>query len=362
MNHRTTQKRYLLLIDALGSGGAERQMSYLATELKKAGHTVKLITFYDNIDFYSDSLIKQNIEITSRTDGQHFFKRPFVIRKEIKNFNPDMVIAYKDGVAIATCVAKIFCKFRLTVSERNTTQNISFRDYIKFNLYRLANHIVPNSFSQSNFIERNFPYLMKKVTVITNMIDTNRFVPHKYRQEYSPLRVITTARISPQKNIHNYLEAIAILQKKGFNLSFDWYGDEFKDLKDFKTSIITHLKLLNLEKIVHFHEAKKNIEAEYSNHDIFLLPSLYEGFPNVLCEAMACGLPCVTTAVCDSPLILPDSRFHADPNSPESIAEAIQHIAELSPQERGEIGKANAKRIKELCSPKAFIDKYTALN
>lgn len=355
------RRRYLLLIDALGSGGAERQMTYLAIELKKAGHAVKLITFYDSIDFYKDLLIKENIEVKSRTDGQHFIKRPLVIRNEILDFHPDMVIAFKDGVTIASCIAKLMCKFQLIVSERNTTQSISIKDRLKFNLYRLADHIVPNSFSQSDFIARHFPYLMKKVTVITNMIDTTRFTPQKHKQEHSPLRVITTARVLPQKNIHNYIEAISILKKKGYNLSFNWYGDKFKGFEDFNKSITIHIEQLNLEKTVHFFEAKQNIEAEYYNHDIFLLPSLYEGFPNVLCEAMSCGLPCVTTAVCDSPLILPDSRFHANPNSPESIAEAIQHIIELSPEERSKIGKANAERIKELCSPKAFIDKYTAL-
>lgn len=355
------QKRFLLLIDALGSGGAERQIGYLARVLQESGNIVKLVTFYDTANFYTDDIRNKGVNIEIHTEGQRGWKRPFVICRLVKEFKPDMVIAYKDGASIASCIAKIFTRFRLTVSERNTTQNLSIKERAKFFLYQFANHIVPNSYSQGDFISEHYPRLMRKVTVITNMIDTSRFTPSSNHAENNPLRVITTARLSPQKNLHNYLHAVSILRDRGIDMRFDWYGDSSGSLQDYHESVMDLHSRLKLNDIVTFYSSIKDIEQQYRSHDIFLLPSQYEGFPNVLCEAMACGLPCIATAVCDSRRILTDERFLADPNSPESIADALEYMYRLSPQERQLIGAHNTARINELCSPLEFCKKYSAL-
>lgn len=354
-------KRYLLLIDALGSGGAERQIGYLATSLHKAGHVVKLVTFYDTAQFYAEDIRSKGVDLEICLEGKSPLKRPLAIRCLVKDFKPDMVIAYKDGAAMAACMAKAICKFRLTVSERNTTQELTPREKLKFLLYRFADHIVPNSFSQSDFIAKNFPSLMPKVTVITNMIDTDRFTPLSEHNEGKPLRVITTARIMPQKNLHNYLRAISLLRQRGVNMVFDWFGAEDKNDPEYKKSVLALRSELGLDDIVNFNDPVNDIEQEYHRHDIFLLPSSYEGFPNVLCEAMACGMPSVATAVCDSPRIMTDKRFHADPDNPESIANAVQCISELTPDERREIAEDNIRRIASLCSPDSFLEKYLSL-
>ena len=61
--------RILLLIDALGSGGAERQMTYLAISLKKAGCEIRLIQFYDSVVFYEQELAQAGIKVEIRAEG-----------------------------------------------------------------------------------------------------------------------------------------------------------------------------------------------------------------------------------------------------------------------------------------------------
>lgn len=357
------KRRYLLLIDALGSGGAERQMGYLAYELQKAGHEVKLCTFFNTADFYTVELKAKGIDVEEHIEGQPLWKRPFVIRRLAKALKPDMVIAYKDGAAAAACIAKLLAPFRLTVSERNTTQVLTPKERLKFNLYRFANHIVPNSFSQADFIKKHYPMLASKVKVITNMVDTDRFRPsHESKPENNPLRVITVGRIVPQKNLLNFVRAVAILKSRCEKFHFDWYGGENISDPEYFESVKKLVFELGVSELISFHPPVNDIEHEYHNHDIFLLPSSYEGFPNVLCEAMACGLPVVATAVCDSSRIMTDHRFHAIPSSPESIADAISRIANLTIKQRIEIGKSNSNRIVALCSPETFLKSYLSLN
>lgn len=355
------KKKYLLFIDGLNSGGAERQIGYLATELHNAGHEVKLITFYENVNFFADEIRGKGVTIESHPEGILSFKRPFTIRRIIRIFQPDIVIAYKEGATIPCCLAKFICKFKLFVSERNTTQNLTLREHIKFWLYKKADKIIPNSYSQKDFIEKNFPKLVSKTVVITNMIDLNRFRFEESKEENFPLRVITTARIMPQKNVLNYVRAVAELKKRGYNLKFEWYGQGDINNPTYKDSIDKLIRHLRLNEVISFHQPVVNIEDIYRCYDIFLLPSNYEGFPNVLCEAMVSGLPAVVTAVCDSPIILTDKRFHADPEKPDSIADALERLINLSTCERQNIGKANRERIISLCSPENFLRSYEEL-
>lgn len=352
-------KRILLLIDEMGQGGAERQLSYLAIELKKADCDVRLVKFYQGDNFYGRDLLDNGIETESLLTGQNSLKRPLAIAKLVRQWNPDMVVAYKTGTALAACIAKFFTRFNLVVSERNTTQRLSRKERVKFFLYRFADHIVPNSFSQSEFISKHFPKLMPRVTVITNMIDMDKFHPAVNHIEGKVLNIITAARIAPQKNVLNYLDAIALLRDRGVRAHFHWYGH--LDNKPYFTEVVDKQKELGLEDMIIFHGATQDIADLYRKMDIFCLPSLYEGFPNVLCEAMACGLPAVATAVCDSIRILTDSRFQAEPSNPTSIADALERMITLTTKERSSIGKRNTERISDLCSAKAFSDKYLSL-
>ncbi len=352
-------KRILLLIDEMGQGGAERQLSYLAIELKKADCDVRLVKFYQGDNFYGRDLLDNGIETESLLTGQNSLKRPLAIAKLVRQWNPDMVVAYKTGTALAACIAKFFTRFNLVVSERNTTQRLSRKERVKFFLYRFADHIVPNSFSQSEFISKHFPKLMPRVTVITNMIDMDKFHPAVNHIEGEVLNIITAARIAPQKNVLNYLDAIALLRDRGVKAHFHWYGHP--DNKAYFTEVVDKQKELGLEDMITFHGASQGIADLYRKMDIFCLPSLYEGFPNVLCEAMACGLPAIATAVCDSARILTDTRFHADPSNPTSIADALERMITLTTKERSSIGKRNTERISGLCSAKAFSDKYLSL-
>ena len=115
--------------------------------------------------------------------------------------------------------------------------------------------------------------------------------------------------------------------------------------------------------MVLFYPACENIEMKYQQSDGFCLPSFYEGFPNVLCEAMACGLPVVASNVCDNPYIVSEGEngYLFDPKDPDSIADALQRLVALSNCERKEIGIRNRNRIVEICAEKVFLDKYEAL-
>lgn len=354
-------KRMLLLIDALSSGGAERQMSYLAIYLRKKGYDVRLMAFYDVECFYETDLHKAGIRVECVPECRNMFIRIRKIARVVKEWNPDVVVAYKRGASMAACLAKALVEFPLIVSERNTTQTLSLIERVKFLTYSAADIIVPNSQSQARFIECHFPHLSKKTCVVTNMVDTDRFCPTSVHSNEVPV-LLTTARIMPQKNVLTYLNAISIIKQQGVRCHFDWYGNG-NGTPDYVESVKKEVEKLCIEDMITFHKPEKNARQLYQKADIFCLPSLYEGFPNVICEAMACGLPVVCSNVCDNPDIV-ESKANGllfSPSDPNDIAEKIIEMIQMPHSEKEVIRNANRSKIIQLCSPDVFINKMESL-
>ena len=355
-----SNKKILLLIEDLSSGGAERQMTYLAVGLKKAGCQVRLLTFYDRPVFYRPQLDAASIPVEYLPEGRNSWRRVWLIRQVVRDYCPDLTVAYLDGTCMAACLAKLLLPFRLVVSERNTTQRLSLRERMKFVLYGMADAVVPNSYSQARLIKQHFPWLRSKVHVITNMVDTDHFSPLPDKtSESETLHIITAARIMPQKNILRYLDAIALIKQQGLNIHFDWYGASLAG-DSYAGQVQQKVQDLHLEDIITFHAPSSDIVACYRQSDIFCLPSLYEGFPNVLCEAMACGLPVVCSRVCDNPAIVEEGTngYLFDPFSVQDMANTIQRMVQLPLSQRQAIAKNNIIKIQSLCSEQQFVTEY----
>lgn len=109
----------------------------------------------------------------------------------------------------------------------------------------------------------------------------------------------------------------------------------------------------------------QSIEVEYRKADISCIPSLYEGYPNVVAEAMSCGLPILCSNVCENPYIVEEgvNGFLFNPESPENIATAINKMICLTKTERQEMGIRNRILCLELerNTEDAFLKSYVKL-
>lgn len=359
-------KKILCLIDTLCfGGGAERQMIGLAKLLHARGYQVDLCT-YHNHDVYDE--ISQLSEITIKTlqaKDSKWSKLMAVKQHIVSTGGYDWVIAYKDGPAVIGCLLKLLgFQFRLIVSERNTNQQNSKRDKIKFLLYRLADYVVPNSHSQADYIRGNYPKLQNKVVTITNFTDTSHFCPLDFTSK-DKLSILTVARIASQKNILNYLEAIKMLKQEGLGnkMKFRWVGKVQSGEEVYADICLKKREELGIEDIMEFCPAQKDIVKQYQMCDIFCLPSSYEGFPNVVCEAMSCGKPIVCSRVCDNSQIVQENvnGLLFDPSNVKSIYTILKQIIEMPQEELSRWGKNSRKISEGLFSTSAFIQKYIDL-
>lgn len=146
-------KRIFLFIDSLVAGGAQRQFVGLAYLLSKKGYNIMTATYYDH-PFYKSFLDENNIPYEC-FDINSKLSLPKLV-SEIKHFNADILISFLTIPNSLACIAAKICGVKLIVSERNTHQSVSLQDRIIFNLYRFADYVVPNSYSETRFIKKNF--------------------------------------------------------------------------------------------------------------------------------------------------------------------------------------------------------------
>ena len=357
-------KRILCLIDTLGIGGAERQMIGLALYLKQKGYHVDLVTYYDH-DFYAELVKKYGIGSKTLHVKNSRWSKLCAVKNQITEAGGyDWIIAYKGGPTIIGCLLKILGgKFKLIVSERSTNLSVTKYEKIRFFFYRWADYVVPNAFAQGDFICKNFPKLKDKVVPITNFTDTEYFCPIDAKQT-SITSFLTTARISHAKNILNYLRAIKNLKDQGIsNVHYDWYGDVQRGEEAYGESVFALQKELGIEDMITFHPATTDIVGKYQACDIFCLPSIYEGFPNVVCEAMSCGKPIICSRVCDNPRIVQDGTngLFFDPNDVDDMTNQLKKIIAMPKEERELWGKESRKIAEDMFSSEAFVQKYINL-
>ncbi len=353
--------RVLCLIDSLASGGAQRQLTGLAAMLKAQGYEVQVVVYHD-IPFYKPYLDERGVEVIYLPEARNKWKRIGAICRHIETYAPDVVIAYLDVPAMVACVCKRWGKhpFRLIVSERNTTQLLTVQERIKFSLYRVADRIVCNSFTQGEFVQSYFPRLAHKVEVITNFLDVEQFSPGERNGDYhTACRVVCVGRVAPQKNVLRFIEAVAQVRQRR-EIEVDWYGDRSAP---YYLQCEARIKALGLERSFVFHDPTSCIEEVYRRADIFCLPSIYEGFPNVLCEAMGCGVPVVCSCVCDHPRIIEEGYNGAlfNPYDVEDMATALERILASSPEQRAELGQKARQWIEANMSPEIFVAQYLSI-
>ncbi len=351
-------KKIICLIDALDAGGAERQMVGLAVMLSRSGYEVT-VCYHEPQHFFVDELEANNITV-SFIERHTVFEKLLAIYKLIKTEHPLWVIAYLQSSCIYASLLKgIGMNFNLIVSERNSNLRRSLRDDMRFNLFRIADYVVPNSYSQTDFIERNYPFLSTKLHTIVNFVDTERFRPiEKVRTD----TIIVAATIWPSKNALGLIKAAKILKDRNISFHIKWFG-RVNGQENYTSECETLIKELGLCGSVELLDKTKEIVSEYHKASYFCLPSFYEGTPNSICEAMASGLPIICSNVCDNGRYVEDgvNGFLFNPNDVEDIANALQKALTLSHQQWIQFAIRGREKVVNNLTPQKFIERYLNL-
>jgi glycosyltransferase involved in cell wall biosynthesis len=364
--------RVTCLIDNLGAGGAQRQMCMLAVLLKNQGLDVSMLTYHQN-DFFRPTLEAAGIEAHCISQ-QSKFRRALTLRHLLRSGRQDVVLAFLDGPCMyAELAALPRRRWGLVVSERlavpgSDKRRLPWRQWF----HHLADYVTTNSHTNRLMIERTAPRLIGRVVTVYNAVDLDHFRPATVQgtRPANALNLAVLASFQAKKNLRGLVEAVAVVRSRmpALEVAVDWYGGspqrtdgtpETRVRDEGQALIDRH----GLQERFRLHAPNPNAVQLYQEADALVLPSFFEGLPNVVCEAMACGRPVLCSAVCEAGnLVKPGQNgFLFDPANAEDMARAILDLAALGPAERVILGQNGRQRAELLFAPKRFAAHYVGI-
>jgi glycosyltransferase involved in cell wall biosynthesis len=210
-------------------------------------------------------------------------------------------------------------------------------------------------------------YKASKTRIIHNGFDTAAFVPSvearaSVRVELGltpdALLVGLIGRYHPAKDHANFLRAAAALSKGRPEVRFVLSGRGVHRGNDALCEAIGHL---GLGSRVHLLGERQDVTRLMASFDIIVSSSRREGFPNVIGEAMSCGVPCVVTDVGDSAKLVGPTGLVVPPRNPEALAQAGRELIHLGSKGRAKLGEAARERIRENFHLESVVAQYEAL-
>ena len=285
-----------------------------------------------------------------------------------------MVIAYLAGPAFYSEIAGLPRRgFGLIVSEFLVPGNVVQPGHrLLLAAHRLADTVVTETEHLRRLLVQAAPGIAGRVVVIRNGVDFREFRPHHNQSPprsstAEPTRVLVPAGYRPQKNPFGMLAAMEHLRSVApdARVEVDWYGETYAEYgRDaLYRALRDAVRARGLERVFRLHGPVRDVARLYRESAVVCLPSLYEGCSNVICEAAASGTPLVVSSTGDNRQFVLDgvTGFLADPNVPETFAEAILRFHGLSPAAKHEMGLRARAHARTLFDPDRFVDRYAEL-
>lgn len=293
--------RLTLIIPTLRVGGAQRVLSLMANDWAAKGHVITLITLDTaTADFY---LLHRNVERVglglmvvsghARTADRlrNMVRRLSRLRQTIRDSHPEAIISFGDRMNLLTLLASLRLEVPVIVAERTapTYHAIGwFWSGLRRLLYPLASAVVV----QTDEVRRCVQGWMRKGLVYTIPNPVERPTPERVEEAHTVpgYRLITMGRLTPKKGFDLLLRAFARCAKNHPQWSLVMLGDG-EDRENLQ-ALARHLWI---DDRVCFPGTVRQPASLLRQGDLFVLSSQYEGFPNALLEAMACGLPVISS-------------------------------------------------------------------
>lgn len=279
-----------LLAHLHGYGGAEKSIVLLANQLTKRGHNVTLVTVTANNNKYT---IDENVSVCfipdkGRSKAAVLLHRFIALNKFFKTHSCDLAISFWFQIGLFAMIISKFEGFKVIYSERGDPGDIEYSGFtgvIRNLLFPGFDGFVFQTKGARDF----FPdKIRNKSCVIHNaiMIDEKIINCPVKKENY----IVSMGRLHRQKNFQLLIDAFNLIQSEFIDYKLIIYGDG--ELRD---SLQKRIDTYNLTKRVLLAGNTNEPYKKMQEAKIFVLSSDFEGMPNVLMEAMALGLPVIST-------------------------------------------------------------------
>jgi glycosyltransferase involved in cell wall biosynthesis len=326
--------RILFVISGLGFGGAERQVVLISRELARRGHQVLIYTLNDHVPRRPE-LSGSDVELV--VDQKRWrFDPPVLLRlrRTIRKWRADVVHGFLyDGDFYARLAC---CGLNMPVlnSERNDNYVLSRLQHWGYRLTAgMVDGVVANSYAGAAFARRMHGVDEGRAHVVWNGIELDE-IDARLARSTRPARTLqplpgaklgcVVGAIKPQKDHILALQVCRELAGRDTDWRFLFVGDSLHEGSDYRRQVLNERQRLRLEQIVTFTGMRTDVPEIVASCDVLLVTSRFEGFPNVVLEAMSCWTPVASTDYSDVRRILPCEWQVARTRSAHELADIVQ--------------------------------------
>ena len=286
-------KKIVFAIDTNSAGGGERVIATLANYFGAKGYETYLINSDSSSAFYpispSVTVVKMGLDRGKSGRIRRVLKKYYFLKRFLKEKKPDVLIPFLFNMEAPAILAGLRTKTNVVTSVRNASKAYSKRER------RFRRFFYPKIFGvvfQSKVVQQyeDFSHLRNTTVIMNPMVNeiTEPMIPVPYCNRRNV--VISVARLEPQKNHEMTIRAFAMICEEFPGLELHIFGEG--SLRNHLEKLIEEL---NIKGRVFLEGAVA--EATLKNRDakLFVMASNFEGFPNALAEAMAYGIPSIST-------------------------------------------------------------------
>lgn len=353
-------KKIAFIITGLSTGGAEMMLLKLLQHIDR-----------DRFDAFVISLTTKG-ELASRIEAlgipvlalgmNRSLPNPLLLFRlawHLRAFKPDIVHTWMyhadllGGLAahLAGCCRVVWgirhSNLSKTENKRSTLAVVKLCAWLS----RWVPHKILSCSSRAMQVHIDVGYQANKLSVIPNGFDLSRFQPDvsarkAVREELglaeSALLVGVIARFDPQKNHLGFIDAAACLHQQLPQVHFVLAG---KDVDATNSALMKAIDAAGLKSCMHLLGRRDDIPRLMAAFDVLASPSHGEAFPNVLGEAMACGIPCVVTDAGDSAEIVADTGRSVSVADMPALANELFALLTLPLDKRAVLGEKARARV-----------------
>ena len=276
------------------AGGAERMICQIASALAERGYMVHLVSWDSPVikSYYALHPSIKWLKLGFYPTRLDKIRRTKILFKELKKCNIRLLIGFVMSADKTVYTAARLAKTKLIVAERNAPSMywLKYSFIHRWMVFLLLHMSCRITVQFSGFIKRYPKYLHKRMMVIPNPVTTYKLKakPHLpgINGKYTILAV--TRLDKEQKRIDILIKAFAKISKKNPDWELLIIGDGPE-----KTALQNLANKLGISERIKIQESTADIYSVYPKANLFAIPSLWEGFPNALAEALSHGVPAI---------------------------------------------------------------------
>ena len=283
--------------------------------------------FANNITIYKVGIHKKSLHHWRKMEViEWLFKGWFQYRKLIKRNNYDLAHAFF-GFPTALFCRLTAGRLPFIISLRGSdvpgynvrlTKDYKLLSGLFSSIWHKASAVIANSKGLADLASRFTDDI--PIGVITNGVCTTRFSPAGRGRCLGPLNMLTVCRLTARKRIDILIEALslAVVDGADLRLNIAGHGELFDELNAFTSKLNAGDRVNFLSRV-----EPSDMPDIYRENDIFVMASAHEGMSNAMLEAMASGLPIITTRCEGVEEIVADNGIVIDESSPRHIADVL---------------------------------------